>query len=80
MAKKLLKKAKKLSQKAKETYIKLGGVRCPHCLSDRLQNKEVYREGNFFYQDVECSNCGETWSDQYTLTNIETTETDDEKG
>jgi len=56
----------------KKEYLKRHGNRCPYCSSEDLRTlgqPSVYDE--CIKQDVQCLYCGKTWTDIYTLSDIE---------
>lgn len=53
-----------------QDYLKKEGVRCPMCQSDNIEGGQMNIECNVATQEVKCHNCGEEWTDLYTLTNI----------
>jgi len=58
--------------KYKEQYIKEGGFRCVHCKSKNIFSFESACRGDYeVIQSVECHDCGEIWTDVYTLTDVE---------
>ena len=58
-------------QKAKDSYIKHGGVRCPYCGSFQIKTGEPEpSEGGFIFWANTCIKCFNEWDDTFTLTNI----------
>lgn len=49
-------------------YAHIGGVECPVCSSTVLKpTDDLVSEGRKAYQSIECSSCGASWVDEYTL-------------
>ena len=56
-------------------YIKAGGIRCPFCDSEEIDNRgDVQTDLGVAWQDVECLECHALWTDQYELVGFETDE------
>ena len=58
-----------LTSQQKQEYIKTGGVRCPTCGSYHIETGRL-EMGEQVYQGCSCQ-CGQTWVELYTLTDIE---------
>ena len=60
----------------KEAYIRSGGVNCPYCGSDDLEDDNLsfdsyaLPEGKHYFQDVYCHGCSRSWTNEFTLTDI----------
>jgi DNA-directed RNA polymerase subunit M/transcription elongation factor TFIIS len=56
-------------------YVAAGGIKCPHCKCENVMtlNGTVRHEGTELTQEVKCSNCGERWTEVYSLTGWEPT-------
>jgi len=50
------------------TYVEDGGVCCPHCGSGNISGQGFSTESGHAYQVIDCADCGEQWTDVYTLT------------
>lgn len=63
-----------------EEYVKFKGIRCPNCRDNKVQATNYDKSGaEILLQDCQCSTCGATWVDVYTLTgydNLEIKEND----
>jgi transposase-like protein len=56
---------------ASDEYVKEGGSRCPFCKSGNIEGTAGFDyAGDMIFQDITCNSCGETWTDEYTLTGI----------
>lgn len=55
----------------RDAYIASGGTTCPVCGSIALEGDSVDIDEGRAMQDVSCVDCNSTWTDVYTLTNIE---------
>ena len=51
-------------------YVKEGGVKCPNCSYQCIEGDNVTIDWGKAYQNVRCPQCGEEWTDEYTLTGI----------
>ncbi len=54
-----------------QAYLKSDGQECPFCSSDQITSftsPEV--QGAKVYQDVECDDCGASWTDEYALSGL----------
>lgn len=51
-------------------YVQHQGTKCPYCDSQDLEGGCMEGDGNAVYLPVTCLECGKTWSDIYTLTDI----------
>jgi len=63
-------KVKGLTAKRKRSYLRRGG-NCPYCGSYAITGDSVDIEGAGASQEVSCQECGRSWRDVYTLTNVE---------
>jgi hypothetical protein len=61
-----------LTAAAVRVYVTGGGTRCPYCGDDGLSGEHVEIDAGFAWQEVDCSACGASWHDLYTLTGIDT--------
>jgi len=59
-----------LSDKAKQRYIETSGIDCPFCGSNYFDTSRVEIADGGASQDVQCKDCGASWTDLYTLTEI----------
>jgi predicted Zn finger-like uncharacterized protein len=50
-----------------EQYLAVKGVRCPYCGSYDISSEEIDADGGEGTADVECDNCGKTWTDLFGL-------------
>lgn len=58
-------------------YIALSGQRCPFCESPNIQAGEMgVPSYDMACQDVQCSDCGKTWTDEYKLVGVTASELD----
>lgn len=62
-------KAKRLSMKKYNDYI-ASPQHCPHCDMYDLNTGLPETDDNRMWQSVSCRDCGSTWTDIYTLTDI----------
>lgn len=56
-----------------KAYLK-DSAKCPHCQSKDIDGNEIQCEGDSHYQTIQCNNCGRSWVDIYTLTDVDLTE------
>jgi len=59
-----------LTKKEKKEYLKHPSL-CPNCGSIHILADRIEADGNTAWSNVECSDCGKTWKDVYTLTSVE---------
>jgi len=59
-----------MSLSPEQKYIKSGGSKCPVCDSTSITGCGSIELDDGAWQNVECENCGATWTDIYTLTGI----------
>lgn len=50
-----------------EAYVAAKGLKCPFCLSERIDGGSVSIEGGQACQDVACNDCDQEWTDVYDL-------------
>lgn len=64
---------KRMNSKRVAYYLKHKGVRCPFCKGDLIESDHLIEavdgEGTAL-QTVSCRNCGMSWTDVYTLTDV----------
>ncbi len=46
------------------------GVRCLYCSSEYIEGGPVEIDSGGAYQRVTCADCGQSWTDTYTLTGV----------
>ena len=62
-----------ITQADVSTYRKEGGVRCPFCRTDDIHAGRVRNQGEgIIVQQVECTSCLASWTDEYQLIQIVT--------
>lgn len=49
-------------------YAQEGGTRCPMCLSDNIEGREINIDQGSAWQECSCLNCHAAWNDVYALT------------
>ena len=60
-------------------YVQANGLRCPHCNSGAVGAPDMGTyEGRDLLRKTYCSDCGTTWTEVYTLMDIENLEVGDE--
>jgi hypothetical protein len=59
-----------MTENQKLEYLKCGGVNCPFCKSTDLHCASPETDGSSTSVDVECMECGTTWVDIYTLSDV----------
>jgi transcription elongation factor Elf1 len=59
-----------LTYSEKQEYIESAGTKCPFCKSEHLNCSRIEVDAGGASQDIICENCGASWSDLYTLTEI----------
>jgi ribosomal protein S27E len=52
-------------------YVESKGVRCPYCKSEDIEGGFVETNAGTAQQNIRCNNCGEEWTDSYTLNGVE---------
>lgn len=57
----------KLSQAKIKRYIKSGGVYCPYCGSENLDEFGQDYDETGIYKYIRCLTCDERWTDTYKL-------------
>jgi hypothetical protein len=57
-----------LTNRQKQEYIRIGGIRCPYCGSGQI-NTTLRHKGEEIHQECLCL-CEKSWTDLYTLTGI----------
>jgi RNase P subunit RPR2 len=62
---------KTLTKKQKEQYLKNGYGTCPKCKEYGIEGGMLEVDGKVAWQDLTCLECGFSWRDEYTLSNIE---------
>ena len=53
-----------------QKYLESGGSKCPNCDSTSITGCGPVEMDDGAWQNVECEDCGATWTDTYTLTGI----------
>jgi DNA-directed RNA polymerase subunit RPC12/RpoP len=61
-----------LTNRQKRKYIKTDGVQCPYCGSRHIDTGRLEMDERV-YQECRCQ-CGKSWTDLYTLAEIEEAE------
>lgn len=51
-------------------YIASGGTECPVCHCTALDGDSITIESGYAWQNVTCTDCGASWTDEYELTGI----------
>ena len=51
--------------------------KCPFCGSTNFDGQRIQVDGNTAWQDVDCNDCGESWTDIYTFSGISHEETEE---
>jgi len=59
-----------LTAKAIKDYLANGGTRCPGCLSTEISGSSMQVDNDTAWQEIECANCEQTWTDIYKLKEI----------
>lgn len=59
-----------LTEEQRKKYLDEGGVNCPYCGSDEIDNWAPDCDGHIFVRCL-CLDCGKAWVDEYTLTGAE---------
>ena len=62
-----------MTKKQKQAYLNGGYNRCPKCLSNDVNDIPftLERDDNWVQGRCECHNCGITWIDVFTLTDVQ---------
>ena len=66
----------RITQDQERQYIAERGVCCPFCHSSSISGKAVDIDNGIASQEIDCDDCGENWTDLYTLTGTTTEYTD----
>jgi hypothetical protein len=61
-----------LTAEAVRIYVTGGGNHCPFCNDEDISGSSVEIDSGYAWQEVDCSACGRSWHDLYTLTGIDT--------
>ena len=59
-----------LSQEQIQAYCKAHGVYCPYCRSNDIENRDFETDDNYVIYHVTCHDCGASWDDVHTLSDI----------
>ena len=59
-----------LTKEKKESYIHGGYNCCPYCDSTEVESGRAEKDDNWAEAPVKCNDCGEEWTDVYTLVDI----------
>lgn len=63
----------KLTAEQRKNYIEIGGVRCPFCNSEEIESTDSFDgDADSCWQEMQCLNCEEEWTDYYKLIYVET--------
>lgn len=54
----------------KEKYLEHNGLICPYCDSKEITATSSDFDDDYCWRNVACDDCGETWQDIYTLTDV----------
>lgn len=60
-----------MTEEQSEKYIAEGGTHCPHCGNQDIEGKGFNADAGTASQEMFCGDCGNGWTDVYTLTHIE---------
>jgi hypothetical protein len=61
-----------LTAEVVRNYVTGGGNHCPYCLDEDISGSSVEIDAGYAWQEVDCSACGRSWHDLYTLTGLDT--------
>jgi hypothetical protein len=59
-----------LTQAQRRHYVAGGGVRCPHCHSDRLNTGQGEFDAGIAWVTVRCATCRQAWHEVFHLATI----------
>jgi hypothetical protein len=59
-----------LTKKAKEDYVRQGGVRCPFCGSNDISADKTEADCAFAVVTVDCLHCHKSWHERHDLAAI----------
>jgi len=62
---------KNLTEKQKKEYLKSGYGKCPKCKSSDIEGSSFDVDDKYVTQDLTCNECGFSYRDVYTLSNVE---------
>ena len=63
-----------MDAKQRQRYLESKGSRCPFCNSNDIQGEVTISSSDYdesYEQPIYCNECGKTWKDIYTLTDVE---------
>mgnify|MGYP001161685594 CR=1 FL=1 len=60
-----------MNKSEEKKYVESKGVRCPYCKSEDIEGGFIEVNAGVAQQNIRCNNCGEEWTDTYTLNGIE---------
>ena len=63
-----------ITEKMEQEYLENSGGKCPVCNSDDINADSVELDGSQGYGNVDCAECGATWTDIYKLAGIDNLE------
>lgn len=61
---------KEIKEEERKQYVNEGGGYCPYCKSHQYEGGSLDFECGNIYQTMLCNECGESWVDCYTLSNV----------
>jgi hypothetical protein len=59
-----------MTQEQAESYLASGGIVCPFCKSENLGGGEYEMGQGIVFLPIHCNDCGEGWTDEYSLTGV----------
>ena len=60
-----------MTEEQRAMYLANNGVKCPYCNSDKIEGHQVDVSYGSVYQEITCQDCGEDWTDEYKLNNVQ---------
>lgn len=66
------------TRKAKEKYIRTGGVRCIFCASEQIEGGPFECEAGTVWQAIRCLDCNQEWIDIHHLSDVQNPDWPDE--
>ncbi len=59
-----------LAEITKQSYLRGGGGNCLFCHSTDMAGDKLKADGSWMSNDIECNNCGATWTDVFNLGDV----------
>ena len=63
-----------ITKEMEQEYLENGGQKCPVCKSENISADKTEIDGSQGYANVDCRDCGATWTDIFKLVGIDNLE------